>query len=106
MRDQRNPRGSSPRNSPLVPAPQDAGVQRALLVLVLVEQPTQLTISELVRELSSDLANFGERDAVERAVRDLVGVGLLRQQGIFVVPTRAALHFEWLESGARGEEQR
>jgi hypothetical protein len=31
-------------------------------------------------------------------VRDLIGVGLLRREGATVLPTRAALHFERLES--------
>jgi hypothetical protein len=37
-------------------------------------------------------------DAVERAIRELVGAGLLRCEGGYVVPTRAALYFHRLES--------
>ena len=37
-------------------------------------------------------------DAVERAIRELVGAGLLRCDGGYVVPTRAALYFHRLES--------
>ncbi len=102
MHDQRSPRGSSPRNSSLATHSQDAGTQRALLAFVLAEHPTQLTTPEVVRELAQDPGDFAERDAVERAVRDLVGAGLLHRQGAFVLPTRAALHFDRLESEPGG----
>jgi hypothetical protein len=69
----------------------DARTQRAVLSLVLAEHPAQLTIFELAREVSRD-----ESDAAERAIRDLVGVGLLRCEGASVLPTRAALHFDRL----------
>jgi hypothetical protein len=69
----------------------DARAQRAVLSLVLAEHPAQLTIFELAREVSRD-----ESDAAERAIRDLVGVGLLRCEGASVLPTRAALHFDRL----------
>ena len=55
--------------------------------------PTRLTPAELVRELGGDRGGFAERDAVERAVRDLGAVGLLHQGADFVEPTRAALRF-------------
>ena len=102
MHDQRSPRGSSPRNSSLSPDSQDAEAQRALLAFVLAEHPTQLTTSEVVRELVQDPGDFAERDAVERGVRDLVSVGLLHRHGAFVLPTRAALHFDRLESEPGG----
>jgi len=70
----------------------DARAQRAVLSLVLHEHPTQLTICELAREIE------GDGDAPERAIRDLVGVGLLRCEGASVLPTRAALHFDRLAS--------
>lgn len=89
-------------SDPISPAEADERVQGGLLAVLLAEHPTQLTVLELVRELTRDTDNFAERDAVERAVRDLVGVGLLYRQGIFVLPTRAALHFERLESKFEG----
>jgi hypothetical protein len=55
-----------------------------------------LTICELSREINEG-EDFSEGDAVERAVRDLVGTGLLRCDGASVLPTRAALHFARLE---------
>jgi hypothetical protein len=75
------------------PAPDEATVEGAVLTLLGVEHPTRLTIAELVRELTGSPADFAERDAVERAVRDLVAVGLLHRHECFVWPTRAALRF-------------
>lgn len=70
---------------------EDAQAQQAVLGLVFDHHPAQLTICELVREIDQ-----GEGDAVERAIRDLVGAGLLRCEGASVLPTRAALHFDRL----------
>ena len=49
-------------------------------------------MDELVREMTIP-PQPDERDAVERAIRDLTAVGLLHHEGSFVVPTRAALDF-------------
>ena len=67
----------------------DAAAQRAVLSLVLHEHPALLAASEVEREI-------GPGDAVERAMRDLTGVGLLRREGASILPTRAALHFDRL----------
>ena len=69
----------------------DESTQRAVLTLVLDEHPAQLTGDDLALEV-------GRGDPTERAVRDLVAVGLLRRQCEAVLPSRAALHFERLES--------
>jgi hypothetical protein len=69
---------------------QDQPTQRAALALVLDAHPKSLTISDLARQIDAG-------DAVETAVRELVGVGLLECSGITVRPTAAALHFERLE---------
>jgi hypothetical protein len=69
----------------------DAEAQRAVLGFVLNQHPAQLTICELAREI-----DLGGGDAVERAIRDLVGAGLLRCEGASVLATRAALHFDRL----------
>lgn len=74
------------------PERSDRIVQHSLLVHLTVEHPIQLTEDELIRELASDPGEFGPRDQVQRAIRDLVCIGLLRRNGPFVVPTRAALH--------------
>ncbi len=83
--------------SPQSPRREDEVVQSAVLSLVLALHHDQLTLVELIREMVIDPENFAERDAVERAVRDLVGAGLLRRSGELVLPTRAAVHFHRLE---------
>jgi hypothetical protein len=69
----------------------------AVLRHVLCERPTIFRLSDLVRELAKDPREFGDRDAVERAVRDLIRVGLLHQQGECVLPTPAAVYVQGME---------
>ena len=69
--------------------PSKGAVQRTVLSLVLDAHPTPLTIPDLAREIDAG-------DATERAVRDLVGVGLLECSGISVRPSAAAIHFDSL----------
>ncbi len=73
-----------------LPAEQDAQVERVVLAFLLDEHPTQLTIPEVARALNAGV-DFAAGDAVERAIRDLDGAGLLHCEGGFAVPTRAAL---------------
>ncbi len=68
---------------------QDQGTQSAVMALVLAEHPTLLTLGDLMMEIDGE-------DAVVRAVRDLVAVGLLRHEGGSVLPTRAAIQFDRL----------
>jgi hypothetical protein len=75
---------------------EDEGVESAVLRQLLDLHPTRLTLEELLRELGGSRPGFAERDAVERAVRDLGAVGLLHQGEEFVSPTRAALRFSEL----------
>jgi hypothetical protein len=75
---------------------EDEGVESAVLRQLLDLHPTQLTLSELRREMGSAPDSFAERDALERAVRELTAAGLLHEGGEFVVPTRAALRFDEL----------
>ncbi len=74
----------------------DLAMQSAVLQRVLDAHPGRLTADELIRELAGEAAAFGDRDAIERAVRDLGGVGLLHTRDAFVTPTRAALRFQEL----------
>ncbi len=91
-----NPTDCAKRN-PDIPAEADRKSERAVLVFLLEEHPSQLTIPELSRALNARQGSFESDDAVERAVRELVGAGLLRCQGGYILPTRAALYFERLE---------
>jgi type IV secretory pathway protease TraF len=78
------------------PAAEDAATESAVLQQVLAVHPGQVTIAELVREVGGESPTFAERDAIERAVRDLAGVGLLHRTEAFIVPTRAAVRFNQL----------
>lgn len=78
-----------------LPADEDARTEHAVLSFLIAEHPAQLTIAELSLALN-DRDNFARGDAVERAVRELVGAGLLHCQGGFVLPTRAARYFDRL----------
>ncbi len=78
------------------PAAEDAVTESAVLQQVLEIHPTQVTVSELVREIAGEPLAFAERDAVERAIRDLAGAGLLHRHDAFIAPTRAALRFNEL----------
>jgi hypothetical protein len=77
-------------------AEEDRAEESAVLQHVLALHPTAITIDELVRELDPGRDSFARRDAVERAVRDLSGAGLLHRSESLVLPTRAALRFDQL----------
>jgi hypothetical protein len=53
--------------------------------------PHWCTIPELAGEIDC------RGDAVERACRDLVGIGLLECRGVSIRPTLAAAHFNRLD---------
>lgn len=78
------------------PATEDAATEAAVLQRLLDFHPVLVTAAELVREVGGESPDFAERDAIERAVRDLTGAGLLHRHDAFVIPTRAALRFSEL----------
>ncbi len=65
---------------PAHPSAEDAKAERVVLASLLEEHPSLLTIPELSRALNAD-PGFATDDAVERAVRELVGAGLLHCEG-------------------------
>jgi Arc/MetJ family transcription regulator len=75
---------------------EDEDFESAVLRQLLDLHPMRLTVSELNRELVGERGGFAERDALERAIRDLAAVGLLHRGEEFVAPTRAALRFSEL----------
>jgi hypothetical protein len=77
---------------------EDDQVQQATLAILLDAHPAQLSIDELARELTDRPDEFGPRDAIDNAVRDLVGAGLVHRHGVFVFPTRAAVRFDELQT--------
>jgi hypothetical protein len=70
----------------------DGEYEEAVLRHVLSWQPTILRLCDLIRDLARDPREFGHRDGVEEAVRDLTKVGLLHRQGECVLPTPAAVY--------------
>ena len=78
---------------PSSPQGEDRQVQWAVLTFLLDEYPDhQLTIPEVSLAMNpAGETAFKSEDAVERAIRDLVGAGLLHCRCGFVLPTRAAL---------------
>jgi hypothetical protein len=91
MADQ-NPTGSA-WHDPDSPATKDEQNQAAVLVTLLHEHPTQLSIDELILLLHADMDCSNPEDAARRAVNELVGAGLVRCVDQSVLPTRAALRF-------------
>jgi hypothetical protein len=63
--------------------------ERAVLLHLFIQGPALLTDDELRRELGAD-ESFAERDAIDRAVRDLAAAGVLRRTHGFVALTHAA----------------
>jgi hypothetical protein len=95
---QDNPKGAGNENVPPTAA-EDIRDQGVVLIHVLAVHPSHLIVPELVREITAGASEFAEDDRMERAVRDLTGLGLLRCPGGVVMPTRAALRFNELLGG-------
>jgi hypothetical protein len=72
-------------------AQEDYRDQAAVLRQILDLHPEPLTLAELTREMTIDSTDHMERDRIERAVRDLIGSGVLHLVGDLVLPTRAAV---------------
>ena len=70
--------------------------QQAVLAILLEAHPGQLSVEEVIREMTDRPDEFAVRDTVDNAIRDLVGAGLLHRHGPFVFATRAAVRFDEL----------
>jgi predicted transcriptional regulator len=77
----------------------DELVESTVLRQLLLLHPAQVTIEELITDVAADPEEFTERDAIERAVRDLARAGLVHRNGEFAIPSRAALRFSELLEG-------
>jgi hypothetical protein len=75
---------------------EDAAVEATVLRQLLLIHPAQVTVEELIVDVAFDPDAFAERDAIERAVRELARAGLLHRNGEFAIPSRAALRFDEL----------
>lgn len=69
----------------------DKRLEAAVLEHLIFNRDAHLTQDELIRELSGTDDQFGLRDGFTRAIRDLVGMGILHRLGKFVIPSRAAI---------------
>jgi hypothetical protein len=78
------------------PIQEDAATEAAVLRQVLVLHPLQVTFDELLRDVADEPGGFAQRDAVERAVRELTAAGLVHRNDDLVLPSRAALRFDQL----------
>ncbi len=87
------------RRRVLAPAQEDEIIERSILTQVLVLHPAQLSILELALRMDRDCEDFAQKDAVERAVRELSRDGLLACDCRRISPSRAALRFEELLGG-------
>jgi len=74
---------------------EDAATESAVLQLLLALHPIPVTVEDVVRETGAD-RDPGERDALDRALRELTGAGLIHRSGDLVLPSRAAVRFDEL----------
>jgi hypothetical protein len=70
--------------------------EQAVSALLLDAHPAHLSIDEIVRELTDCPDQFGPRDRVNNAVRDLIAAGLVHRHGAFAFASRAAVRFDEL----------
>lgn len=90
-----NPKGRRCKD-PSSPAGEDTRTESAVLALLIEEHPIHLTMDELALVLHADPGRVDPEDAAHRAVRELVGAGLIHRDGPFLLPSRAALYFDAL----------
>jgi hypothetical protein len=81
------------------PHEEDAIYEQSVLAHVLIAQPTVLRLCDVTREVRPEVGDSDPVDAVERAVRELVRVGLLHRQGECILPTPAAVYVRGMDLG-------
>lgn len=91
-------RGSSGPTS--IAQEEEVRTENAVLSLLLDEHPVRLTLEEIVLVLHGEPRLTDPKDAAEQAVYRLLCFGLIYRDGLFLVPTRAALRFEYLRAEA------
>jgi hypothetical protein len=82
--------------SHMTTAEEDATYERVILDHVLQVHPVQLTMEELIREVTTAPDDQRASDGVQRAVRELTSVGLMRMNGDCVLPTHATVRLNEL----------
>lgn len=81
------------------PFEEDDVYEQSVLAHVLISQPTVLRRCDLTREVRPEIGDSDPAEAVERAVRELVRVGLLHEEGALVLPTPAAVYVRGMDLG-------
>jgi hypothetical protein len=83
----------------ITPDDDDRRAQGLVLIYVTEMHPGLAHYSDMLRRLTGErYKDFAERDSIERAVEDLISVGLLYRHAELVIPTQAALRaYEVLE---------
>lgn len=67
-------------------------LESALLGHLVMLHPARITEAELIQELATaDSDEIAEQAGVAQTICDLAAIGLIHRQGLFVLPTRAAL---------------
>ncbi len=84
------------RGRDLSPEEEDRKIESAVLAFVLDQHPAQLSDAEVVLAFDRDSAVFCRIDAIERALAELIGAGLLRRVGPVLAPTLPALYYSRL----------
>jgi hypothetical protein len=77
-------------------AEREDSLQEGVLGLLLLAHPGQRSVEEIVREMTDRPDEFAARDAIDNAIRDLAGAGLVHRHGAFVFASRAAVRFDEL----------
>jgi hypothetical protein len=87
-----------PRDPALSAGDIDDRWQMAVLGHLLLAYPAPFTFDEIVTAFETPFQprTFDEADGIQRAVRDLVCAGLLRESDGAVLPTRATFRFSEL----------
>lgn len=75
----------------ITPGDDDRRAQGLVFLYVTEIYPGLAQYGDMVRELTSGSEDYKERDRIERAVTELIGVGLLHRHGDLIIPTRACL---------------
>ena len=78
---------------------EDDVYEQAVLSHVLISQPTILRLCDLIREIKPGIGDSDPREAVERAVRELVKMNLLHRHGDCVLPTSTAVYVRGMDLG-------
>lgn len=77
----------------------DLQIQRAVMVVVLREDPDVLTLPALADQILTNPRSLTGGVALARALRELDDEGLVFSDGILVRPSRSALHFSRILGG-------